>query len=210
MLDAVYATQSMRNRFLAKIDYSGPNGCWLWTASLGRGGYGQFGIRHGYLIHAHRVALLLFRGRPIIPGRTMNVDHLCRNRRCVNPDHLEYVTQRENMRRSAPAVKSHCTHGHLYDAENTYIINEHRHCRACHAMRQRRRRAAGDPAMVARAAVRNALRRGQIAKQPCTHCGSNNVEAHHTDYSQPLIVTWLCAIHHREVHRLEKAVEVMS
>lgn len=227
MLEESYAKRSVLDRFMAKVDTAGPNGCWLWIASLNNQGYGQFKLTPKPLntVGAHRVALMLFRGIAITPRRTlsgtMSVDHLCRNRRCVNPDHLEYVSQQENVRRAL--FKSHCKHGHLFDAVNTYVIKRRRQCRVCHAASEERRRTAGiatrqqpgyrrpqSHATAARRAVSEALRRGQIAKQPCAQCGSDHVEAHHTDYLQPLVVTWLCRYHHREAHRLAKVVEVMS
>ena len=67
----------------------------------------------------------------------LNLDHLCRNRKCVNPDHLEAVTQRVNVMRGVSVTaenmrKSHCPTGHPYDAANTYVrANGHRGCRAC-------------------------------------------------------------------------------
>lgn len=57
------------------------------------------------------------------------------------------------------------------------------------------------PKALARLAVRNALRRGELHKEPCARCGASRVEAHHCDYSQPLVVAWLCADHHRQEHQ---------
>lgn len=80
-------------RFWEMVDKSGPTDCWLWTGYGDRWGYGRFG--HGLL--AHRVAFELVKGS-VPPGLTL--DHLCRVRRCVNPTHLEPVTQAENTRRA--------------------------------------------------------------------------------------------------------------
>lgn len=100
------------------------NGCWEWTGTLHKEGYGQINWKPaGKLIaFAHRVVLAAI-GEPLPDG--LVVDHLCRNRRCCNPDHLELVTQRENVMRSpiAPgainARKTHCPQGHPYSSENT-------------------------------------------------------------------------------------------
>lgn len=85
-------------RFWAKVDRH-EGGCWVWMGGVNRKGYGQFGVLTaegvvGY--RAHRLAYELEVGA-IPPG--MVLDHLCRNRRCVNPDHLEPVSDSENVRR---------------------------------------------------------------------------------------------------------------
>lgn len=126
-------------RFDRKIDKSG--GCWTWTASLKPDGYGWFRL-DGKVRLAHRVAYEAFIG-PIPSG--LELDHLCRNRRCVRPDHLEAVTHRENLLRgetitAAQVSRTHCPRGHGYDPENTYIgKNGSRSCRTCHRDYQRER-----------------------------------------------------------------------
>lgn len=86
-------------RFIDKVDFTGgPDDCWMWVGSLSGNGYGRI---QGYVVDAspklaHRVAYELVNG-PIPEG--MQLDHLCRNRRCVNPAHLEPVTCGENLRR---------------------------------------------------------------------------------------------------------------
>jgi late competence protein required for DNA uptake (superfamily II DNA/RNA helicase) len=74
----------------------------------------------------------------------MQIDHLCRNRRCVNPDHLEVVTAQMNTLRgetlaAANAAKTQCDHGHEFTEENTYAYRGHRHCRECRRMGNRKR-----------------------------------------------------------------------
>jgi len=103
-------------------------GCWEWLGGRDSNGYGALYFR-GRVRAAHRVAHELFIG-PIPEG--LHIDHLCRNPRCVNPEHLEGVTNRENVRRGLKGVlTTHCPHGHEYTAENTRITNGHRFCRAC-------------------------------------------------------------------------------
>lgn len=120
-----------------------PNsGCWLWIRS-GTGhndNYGKIRIK-GRELKAHRVSYELLRG-PIPPGLTL--DHLCRTTRCVNPDHLEIVTLRENILRgsSQSAVnfrKTACKHGHQFTPENTYLRRDgKRDCRTCLANTRKR------------------------------------------------------------------------
>ena len=82
-------------RFFDKVEYDEDTGCMNWTGGKNWGGYGQFGVR-GKTHKAHRLAHRRFIGR--IPDG-YQIDHLCRNKSCVNPTHLEAVTQAENMRR---------------------------------------------------------------------------------------------------------------
>lgn len=125
------ATTAM-TRFTSKVTVE-PNGCWRWTASTkGPTGYGQFSL-NGRPRLAHRVAYEMFIG-PIPDG--LQIDHLCRNRWCVNPAHLEPVTNQENGRRGR-AVRTHCPHGHPYDAINTAVYRGWRTCRECNRQRAR-------------------------------------------------------------------------
>ncbi len=113
------------------------NGCWIWQGQPNHHGYGvvshwQFGSGL-----AHRFAWFVFRGR-VAEGLTL--DHLCRVRLCVNPDHLEPVTMRENLYRSPLVIRSECVHGHRYTPENT--INRKRGGRECRTCVNGRRRVA--------------------------------------------------------------------
>jgi len=126
---------SFPERFWAKVDRRGPEECWLWTASLNQAGYGQINPGGGGIpLRAHRVTYEWLVG-PIPEG--LELDHLCRNRACVNPKHLEAVTHRENILRgeSPMAVRARdtaCPRGHPYDEANTYrYANGTRRCRAC-------------------------------------------------------------------------------
>jgi HNH endonuclease len=97
-------------RFWAKVNKDGPGGCWIWTGTLVRG-YGQTSIRGRERIYTHRLSWELHRG-PIPDGLT--IDHLCRVRACCNPDHLEPVTNAENLRRGAATRprRTQCPQGH--------------------------------------------------------------------------------------------------
>lgn len=104
-----------------------PNsGCWLWIGSLAPGGYGKHSSRW-----AHRVSYQRHIG-PIPEG--LHIDHLCRNRQCVNPAHLEAVTCRENLLRGPNAMKTACLRGHPY---SKYGVSDRggRSCRKCDRMR---------------------------------------------------------------------------
>lgn len=116
-----------------------PNsGCWLWTAAAFVSGYGAVRF-DGRTSYAHRVVYEHERG-PIPAG--LEIDHKCRNRLCVNPDHLEPVTKAENARRALPysipaavafqAAKTHCHRGHPFSGENLAFDKVGaRRCRTC-------------------------------------------------------------------------------
>lgn len=126
--------KSMTNleRFEAKFIPEPNSGCWLWMASENGRGYGQFSVG-GKPCKAYRFSYEQYRGT--IPS-DLTVDHLCRNRLCVNPDHLELVTNRTNVLRGAGhtarnAAKTQCSHGHPYDEVNTYRYRGKRYCKTC-------------------------------------------------------------------------------
>ena len=129
-------------RFWSKVA-KGEN-CWIWQASVDRGGYGTFGF-DGRVQKAHRVAYQLVIG-PIPVG--LHILHSCDNPRCVNPAHLRAGSRSENMRdkvargRDYNASKTTCIHGHRFDETNTYLTSDgRRQCRTCIAARKRARRA---------------------------------------------------------------------
>jgi HNH endonuclease len=135
------------DRFWAKVNKT--ETCWLWTGATTRKGYGLFGVAHSFNRQVHRFSYELLKGA-IPPGFTL--DHLCSNRACVNPDHLEPVTQRVNVYRgNSPSAinrkKTECKYGHPLSGSNLKISiaangSVARSCRTCHneANRERKRR----------------------------------------------------------------------
>ena len=85
--------------------------CWIWLGTYSEDGYGKVWVG-GKRWYAHRASYTIFRG-PIPQGLTL--DHLCRTRSCVNPEHLEPVTSIENTRRGMRATRTHCLNGHPFD-----------------------------------------------------------------------------------------------
>ncbi len=119
-------------------------GCWLWTGPLSRDGYGKVqNPDTNQTVAAHRLSYEVHVG-PVPEGQ--DLDHLCRTRRCIRPDHLEAVSHMENVLRSSGHVgKPTCAKGHPFDEANTWRRDEgrwiSRRCRRCHADRERARRA---------------------------------------------------------------------
>lgn len=127
-------TDNQTRRFLKKIRNGLPNACWPWAGCKEKDGYGICRINLKRL-RAHRVSYELFRGK--IP-KGLVIDHLCRQRACVNPLHMEPVTSAENTGRSeiAPAVinskKKYCLRGHPLSGDNLILTKDNkRNCRIC-------------------------------------------------------------------------------
>lgn len=132
---------SVLMRFVAKVGSAEPGStCRHWQASVDRNGYGRFKL-NGRMALAHRVAYQFFIG-PVPAGACL--DHLCRNRSCVNPLHLEPVSGSENtLRGGGPtaqnAARTQCINGHPFDESNTYTQGgRRRQCRTCNAAAVRR------------------------------------------------------------------------
>lgn len=120
-------------RFWSKVALPNEQGCMLWMGYVNPTGYGRLSLGRKMTL-AHRAAYALAYGG-IPEGLTL--DHLCRVRHCVAPDHLEPVTAAVNtLRGSGPtalnARKTHCPQGHAYDEANTYVFRGSRNCRTCH------------------------------------------------------------------------------
>lgn len=135
--------QRTMEKFHAKYAINPTTGCWEWAASINNQGYGT--IRVAYRLQlAHRFAYERFVG-PIPDGLVL--DHLCKNTKCCNPEHLQVVTQQINiLRGDSPAAlharTTHCPRGHEYNAENTILRRGKRECRECKRARDAARRAA--------------------------------------------------------------------
>lgn len=149
-------------QFLSMVSPEPNSGCWLWDGQVNHAGYGQFHVKteDGKLVtrRAHRFSYEMVHGGGSIPDG-YHIDHLCSVRCCVNPDHLEPVTPRENVLRThirgraskilrgavkGNLEKTHCPHGHEYIGENIIRKGSRRACRECHRKdareRQRRKR----------------------------------------------------------------------
>jgi hypothetical protein len=141
--DPHYQRLTYEERVWSKVIKSEKGACWIWNSTLDGGGYGIIRTSggDGRYVKAHRAVYELAVGR--IPDG-LQLDHLCKMRRCVNPEHLEPVTAQINTLRSdSPsarnAAKDSCKHGHVFTDDNTYVTPQGwRQCRTC--LRSARRR----------------------------------------------------------------------
>lgn len=137
----MYLLDNLPKRFKTKVKIM-ENGCWEWMASKSHDGYGRYGLHSDY-VYAHRFSYEYF--FKAIPAG-MQLDHLCRNTACVNPDHLELVTPQVNILRSngisaINARKITCINGHEFNLFNTYIDkNGKRYCRECDRIKHQKQR----------------------------------------------------------------------
>lgn len=139
-------------------------GCWTWNGHCTEEGYGVLRV-NSKRVAAHRVSYQHFFG-PIPAGLVL--DHLCRERACVNPDHLEAVTDAVNIARgigptAQQARQTHCKNGHEFNVENTYQwASGKRVCKTCHRAKVAARGTHLDSAAVLR-------RKGEATA--CPDCG---------------------------------------
>lgn len=136
------------SKLLNRVHIDHGTGCWEYAGTIRR--YGYFSVKEGdgkcHTRLAHRVSYRFFNGE-LISG--MVIDHTCKNKVCVNPDHLRQVTTRFNVIDnsigpcSENSKKTHCKRGHLFDDKNTYFIkgNGGRMCRKCHNEYEKNRKA---------------------------------------------------------------------
>jgi hypothetical protein len=127
---------ALLDRYWSKVMVA-EGGCWFWIGAITSDGYGHIreAGRNSPTLYVHRLAYELEYGR-IAEG--MQIDHLCRMRFCVNPKHLEEVTQQENIRRGKAgnnfSKRTHCNYGHPFSGYNLIIrSNGARRCRTCNA-----------------------------------------------------------------------------
>lgn len=136
-----FDSDKIKDRFDSKILKT--ESCWVWQASQNDQGYGLFWL-NGKYVRAHRLA---YKMANVTLDKNLVIDHLCKNTLCVNPEHLEQVTQAENVRRGLAGKinnrqkeKTHCPRGHEYSRINK---NGHRQCGKCRSeqeMRSRKRK----------------------------------------------------------------------
>lgn len=125
--------QSITSRIANSIKVQ-DNGCWVWTRRRDRQGYGVMWIyQEGkkYQRFAHRMSYEAHKG--LIPANKQ-IDHLCMNKSCVNPAHLEVVTSKENTQRYFQSIDidRYCRNGHRRTSSNTYISGKTKYCKICH------------------------------------------------------------------------------
>jgi hypothetical protein len=128
----VCLTSRQLDLFWQKVAVEPNTGCWLWIANTHCTGYGMYTVKvdgKKITFRAHRLSYMLRNGNI---SDELVLDHLCRQRCCVNPDHLEQVPQSVNSARGEYAQKTHCINGHVFDEKNTYRpARGGRECRTC-------------------------------------------------------------------------------
>lgn len=126
-------------KFLAKINKT--DSCWLWLGHINNSGYGRDNSAGYPSRYAHRSMFYWANG--YLPSSPSVVGHKCEVRKCVNPDHLEDQTQKQNVRQYSDRI-THCPTGHEYTETNTYIrSNGSRKCRECNRLNEAKKRKAG-------------------------------------------------------------------
>jgi len=140
--------KTVEQRFWEKVGpHDDPTKCWIWLGASHKQttlSYGELRVGDKVML-AHRLSYEMYY-HVIIP-KGMTIDHVkalgCTSTLCVNPHHLEVVTQKVNvLRGNAPsalnAKKTHCSQGHPYNTENTYVWHGERYCRVCHKEQQQK------------------------------------------------------------------------
>lgn len=118
------------------------NDCWIFNGALTKHGYGRFVI-DGVVYSAHRVSYSIFNGELF---DNLVIDHICRNKNCINPEHLRQVTFSENVLENSESIqaknkkKTQCINGHYFSPENTRVMPNERRCRACERIREKKYR----------------------------------------------------------------------
>jgi hypothetical protein len=136
-MPSISQTPERRRENIAETSRVDANGCWIWTGHVMPTGYGLSSL-NARKEYAHRVSYTVHVG-PIPDG--LHIDHLCRVRLCVNPDHLEAVTQAVNNQR-ASAARTHCRSGHPLDGMRRNGTYFNRYCLTCNRARARAQGAA--------------------------------------------------------------------
>ena len=131
-IDKRWAGKDSMERFIDHIEILN-NGCWQWLGSLSTSGYGKHYIGSTQFF-AHRFSYTIFNNE--IP-KNLHIDHLCRNRGCVNPEHLEAVTRKTNILRGNGATainnrKKYCKNGHPFIRENISKVPNGKRCKICY------------------------------------------------------------------------------
>jgi hypothetical protein len=130
-----YPRASLEDRLWSKVEVTGF--CWLWTGGIGPKGYGHFSPTPQEKVRAHRYVYEFLIGT--IPDGSQ-LDHLCRIKRCVNPDHLEPVTGKVNVSRIPRVTYRLCPQGHGEINEgNSYLEKGRMRCKECNNIRNKRR-----------------------------------------------------------------------
>lgn len=143
---AAFQLSDLPQRIQDKISVNPETGCWEWTASKNKCGYGVVGdIKNTKKIKlAHRLIFFFLTKEE---EKTNTLDHLCRNRSCVNPEHLEQVSRGVNVKRGDAgkhlSSKTHCPKGHPYSGDNLIFSitkggHQHRECRICNKENHRK------------------------------------------------------------------------
>lgn len=128
--------KTLQDRFFKWVILIPFHECWEWVGSS-YNGYGKFNTGKKKIKWAHRISYEIFKGK--VP-KNLHIDHVCKNRSCVNPNHLEAVTQKiNNIRAWTIHRKRYCPSGHEFTKENTDFSQKWRRCKECHRIDSKKR-----------------------------------------------------------------------